>query len=71
MNLSKLTEQCLPAAEDHLKEEWQLLEERLILQEMLEVVEQRDSLVSLLEEGLQDHHDLELLVTQELGLTWS
>lgn len=35
---------------DHLKEEWELLEERLILEEMLEVVEQRDSLVSLLEE---------------------
>lgn len=66
-----MTEQCLPAAEDHLKEEWQLLEERLILQEMLEVVEQRDSLVSLLEEGLQDQQDLELLVTKELGLTWS
>lgn len=63
-----MTEQCPPAAEDHLKEEWQLLEERLILQEMLEVVEQRDSLESLLEEGQQD---LELLVTQELGLTWS
>ncbi|XP_075900097.1 LOW QUALITY PROTEIN: protein-methionine sulfoxide oxidase mical3b [Nelusetta ayraudi] len=56
------------AVDDHLKEEWQLLEERLILQEMLEVVEQRDSLESLLEEGQQD---LELLVTQELGLTWS
>lgn len=66
-----MTEQCLPAAEDHLKEEWQLLEERYILQEMLEVVEQRDSLVSLLEEGLQDQQDLELLVTKELGLTWS
>lgn len=35
---------------DHLKEEWQLMEERLILEEMLEVVEQRDSLMSLLEE---------------------
>lgn len=57
----------LPAAEDHVKEEWQLLEERLILQEMLEVVEQRDSLASLLEGGLQN---LELLVTQQLELTW-
>ncbi|XP_077957028.1 protein-methionine sulfoxide oxidase mical3b isoform X2 [Gasterosteus aculeatus] len=38
------------AVDDHLKEEWELLEERLILEEMLEVVEQRDSLVSLLEE---------------------
>nr|XP_043878194.1 protein-methionine sulfoxide oxidase mical3b isoform X1 [Solea senegalensis] len=38
------------AVDDHLKEDWQLLEERLILEEMLDVVEQRDSLVSLLEE---------------------
>lgn len=65
-----MTQLCLPATEDHLKEEWQLQEERLILQEMLEVVEQRDSLVSLLEEGLQDQQDLELLVAHELGLTW-
>lgn len=65
-----MTQLGLPATEDHLKEEWQLQEERLILQEMLEVVEQRDSLVSLLEEGRQDQQDLELLVAQELGLTW-
>lgn len=48
---------------DHLKEEWELLEERLILEEMLEVVEQRDSLVSLLEEQRlqqrQEDQDLE------------
>uniref|UniRef100_A0A3Q2DFQ2 BMERB domain-containing protein n=1 Tax=Cyprinodon variegatus TaxID=28743 RepID=A0A3Q2DFQ2_CYPVA len=37
-------------AVDHLKDEEQLAEERLILEEMLEVVEQRDALVSLLEE---------------------
>ncbi|KAF7646000.1 hypothetical protein LDENG_00195110 [Lucifuga dentata] len=37
-------------AGDHLKEEAELAEERLILEEMLEVVEQRDALVSLLEE---------------------
>ncbi|XP_037316029.2 protein-methionine sulfoxide oxidase mical3a-like [Pungitius pungitius] len=51
------------AVDDHLKEEWELLEERLILEEMLEVVEQRDSLVSLLEEQRlqqrQEDHDLE------------
>lgn len=61
--------------EDHLKEEWQLMEERLILEEMLEVVEQRDSLVSLLEEQrVQDRREdqyTELTMTQELGLSWS
>lgn len=61
--------------EDHLKEEWQLMEERLILEEMLEVVEQRDSLVSLLEEQrVQDRQEDQytgLMMTQELGLGWS
>ncbi|XP_078128775.1 protein-methionine sulfoxide oxidase mical3b-like [Sander vitreus] len=53
------------AVDDHLKEEWQLLEERLILEEMLDVVEQRDALVSLLEEQRLQHRqedqDLERL----------
>ncbi|TDG96434.1 hypothetical protein EPR50_G00228250, partial [Perca flavescens] len=53
------------AVDDHLKEEWQLLEERLILEEMLDVVEQRDALVSLLEEQRLQHwqedQDLERL----------
>lgn len=61
--------------EDHLKEEWQLMEERLILEEMLEVVEQRDALVSLLEEQrVQDQQEDQytwLMMTQELGLSWS
>lgn len=53
---------------DHLKQDWQLLEERLILEEMLEVVEQRDSLVSLLEEqrlqdGQEDQDLEELMMT--------
>ncbi|KAK2859268.1 hypothetical protein Q5P01_003888 [Channa striata] len=51
------------AVDDHLKEEWQLAEERLILEEMLDVVEQRDTLVSLLEEQRlqerQEDQDLE------------
>lgn len=51
------------------------MEERLILEEMLEVVEQRDSLVSLLEEQrVQDRHEDQyrgLMMTQELGLSWS
>ncbi|KAL7371247.1 hypothetical protein ABVT39_022779 [Epinephelus coioides] len=60
------------AVDDHLKEEWQLLEERLILEEMLEVVEQRDSLVSLLEEQRlqerQEDQDLEEGLTQRRQL---
>lgn len=52
------------------------MEERLILEEMLEVVEQRDSLVSLLEEQRQqerqEDQDLEqVMMTQGLGLTWT
>ncbi|XP_035003966.2 protein-methionine sulfoxide oxidase mical3b isoform X1 [Hippoglossus stenolepis] len=38
------------AVDDHLKGAQQLLEERMMLGEMLEVAQQRDSLVSLLEE---------------------
>lgn len=61
---------------DHLKEDWQLVEERLILEEMLEVVEQRDSLVSLLEEQRlqerQEDQDLEeVVMTRRLGLSWT
>ncbi|KAG8005401.1 [F-actin]-methionine sulfoxide oxidase MICAL3 [Nibea albiflora] len=64
------------AVDDHLKEEWELVEERLILEEMLEVVEQRDTLVSLLEEQRlqerQEDQDLEqVMITQGLGLTWT
>ncbi|XP_035536387.1 protein-methionine sulfoxide oxidase mical3b [Morone saxatilis] len=64
------------AVDDHLKEEWELVEERLILEEMLEVVEQRNSLVSLLEEQrLQERkedQDLEeVMMTRGLGLSWS
>lgn len=61
---------------DHLKDEEQLAEERLILEEMLEVVEQRDALVSLLEEqrllDRQEDQDLErLLMAAGLGLSWT
>ncbi|KAM9334915.1 protein-methionine sulfoxide oxidase mical3b [Symphorus nematophorus] len=64
------------AVDDHLKEEWELMEERLILEEMLEVVEQRDSLVSLLEEQRlqerQEDQDLEeVMMTRGLGLSWT
>lgn len=61
---------------DHLKDEEQLAEERLILEEMLEVVEQRDALVSLLEEqrllDRQEDQELQrLLVAGGLGLGWA
>ncbi|XP_038152145.1 protein-methionine sulfoxide oxidase mical3b-like isoform X2 [Cyprinodon tularosa] len=64
------------AVDDHLKDEEQLAEERLILEEMLEVVEQRDALVSLLEEQRllerQEDQDLEqILVAGGLGLSWT
>lgn len=67
---------CACARADHLKDEEQLAEERLILEEMLEVVEQRDSLVSLLEEQRlqerQEDQDLEqVMLSGELGLTWT
>ncbi|XP_038564636.1 protein-methionine sulfoxide oxidase mical3b-like [Micropterus salmoides] len=64
------------AVDDHLKEDWELLEERLILEEMLEVVEQRDSLVSLLEEQRvqerQEDQDLEeVMMNRGMGLSWT
>ncbi|KAM4712090.1 protein-methionine sulfoxide oxidase mical3b-like [Anableps anableps] len=64
------------AVDDHLKDEEQLAEERLILEEMLEVVEQRDALVSLLEEQRllerQEDQDLEqVLVAGGPALSWS
>ncbi|KAK7896722.1 hypothetical protein WMY93_022047 [Mugilogobius chulae] len=63
------------AVDDHLKGAPELEEERLILEEMLEVVEQRDALVSLLEQQRlqesQEEHDLEaLMLTKGLGLNW-
>ncbi|XP_046878558.1 protein-methionine sulfoxide oxidase mical3b isoform X2 [Hypomesus transpacificus] len=64
------------AVDDHLKGEGELVEERLILGEMLEVVEQRDALVSLLEEHRQQEHqedrDLEaVMLSRGLGLHWA
>ncbi|XP_010885225.2 protein-methionine sulfoxide oxidase mical3b isoform X4 [Esox lucius] len=54
------------AVDDHLKGEAELAEEKLILGEMLEVVEQRNALVSLLEEQRlqesQEDRDLEAIM---------
>ena len=52
------------------------MEERLILEEMLEVVEQRDSLVSLLEEQRlrerqEDQDQEDIMMTRGLGLSWT
>ncbi|XP_069001544.1 protein-methionine sulfoxide oxidase mical3b isoform X2 [Embiotoca jacksoni] len=64
------------AVDDHLKGAGQLAEERVLLEEMLQVVQQRDSLVSLLEERRlqqrQEDQDLErVLVSGGPGLSWT
>ncbi|KAG7270336.1 hypothetical protein CRUP_034446 [Coryphaenoides rupestris] len=64
------------AVDDHLKGEGELAEERLILEEMLEVVEQRDSLVALLEEQRlqerQEERDVEeVMLSRGMGLGWA
>ncbi|XP_011738218.2 F-actin-monooxygenase MICAL3 isoform X8 [Macaca nemestrina] len=64
------------AVEDHLKTEEELSEEKQILNEMLEVVEQRDSLVALLEEQRlrerEEDKDLEAaMLSKGFSLNWS
>nr|XP_023422220.1 F-actin-monooxygenase MICAL3 isoform X2 [Cavia porcellus] len=64
------------AVEDHLKTEGELSEEKKILNEMLEVVEQRDSLVALLEEQRlrekEEDKDLEAaMLSKGFSLNWS
>ncbi|XP_075839010.1 F-actin-monooxygenase MICAL3 isoform X5 [Microtus pennsylvanicus] len=64
------------AVEDHLKTEEELSEEKKILNEMLEVVEQRDSLVALLEEQRlrekEEDKDLEAaMLCKGFSLDWS
>ncbi|XP_053772630.1 F-actin-monooxygenase MICAL3 isoform X5 [Desmodus rotundus] len=64
------------AVEDHLKTEEELSEEKRILNEMLEVVEQRDALVALLEEQRlrekEEDRDLEAaMLSKGFSLNWS
>ncbi|XP_046889344.1 protein-methionine sulfoxide oxidase mical3a isoform X3 [Hypomesus transpacificus] len=64
------------AVEDHLKSEVELAEEKRILGEMLEVVEQRDSLVALLEEQRlrekEEDRDLEsVMLSKGFNLNWA
>ncbi|XP_002722588.1 F-actin-monooxygenase MICAL3 isoform X30 [Oryctolagus cuniculus] len=64
------------AVEDHLKTEEELAEEKKILNEMLDVVEQRDSLVALLEEQRlrekEEDKDLEAaMLSKGFSLNWS
>ncbi|XP_059421218.1 protein-methionine sulfoxide oxidase mical3a isoform X3 [Carassius carassius] len=64
------------AVDDHLKTEEELAEEKQILNEMLEVVEQRDSLVALLEEQRlrekEEDKDLEAVVLSKgFSLNWA
>ncbi|TRZ22856.1 hypothetical protein HGM15179_004279 [Zosterops borbonicus] len=63
------------AVEDHLKTDEELSEEKRILNEMLEVVEQRDSLVALLEEQRlrekEEDKDLEaVMLSKGFSLNW-
>ncbi|XP_057691562.1 protein-methionine sulfoxide oxidase mical3a isoform X7 [Corythoichthys intestinalis] len=63
------------AVEDHLKTEKELAQEKQILNEMLEVVEQRDSLVALLEEQRlrekEEDKDLEaVMLSKGFNLNW-
>nr|XP_055030900.1 protein-methionine sulfoxide oxidase mical3a isoform X11 [Misgurnus anguillicaudatus] len=63
------------AVDDHLKTEEELAEEKHILNEMLEVVEQRDSLVALLEEQRlrekEEDKDLEaVMLSKGFNLNW-
>lgn len=60
----------LMTSADRLKGEEQLLEERLILEEMLEVVEQREALASLLEDQAGQENQ-EVLLSEALGSCWS
>uniref|UniRef100_A0A669EUF6 F-actin monooxygenase n=1 Tax=Oreochromis niloticus TaxID=8128 RepID=A0A669EUF6_ORENI len=64
------------AVEDHLKSEKELAEEKQILNEMLEVVEQRDALVALLEEQRlrekEEDKDLEaVMLSKGFNLNWA
>ncbi|MEQ2231563.1 Protein-methionine sulfoxide oxidase mical3a, partial [Ilyodon furcidens] len=64
------------AVEDHLKTEKELSQEKQILNEMLEVVEQRDALVALLEEQRlrekEEDKDLEaVMLSKGFNLNWA
>lgn len=66
----------LMSSADRLKDEEHLLEERMILEEMLDVVEKRDALASLLEdqrlqESKADQEHEEALMTEDLAFCWS
>lgn len=61
---------------DHLKTETELAQEKQILNEMLEVVEQRDALVALLEEQRlrekEEDKDLEaVMLSKGFNLNWA
>ncbi|XP_059362755.1 protein-methionine sulfoxide oxidase mical3a isoform X2 [Carassius carassius] len=63
------------AVDDHLKTEEELADEKQILNEMLEVVEQRDSLVALLDEQRlrekEEDKDLEaVMLSKGFNLNW-
>lgn len=66
---------CSGCDSDQQKGEEQLQEEHVLLQEMLQVVQQREALVSLLEEQRllerQDDRDLDQVLMAGQGLSWT
>lgn len=74
--LSLLLFNARPVLLDHLKTEKELAQEKQILNEMLEVVEQRDALVALLEEQRlrekEEDKDLEaVMLSKGFNLNWA
>lgn len=72
---SHLSDTLMYLPSDHLKTEKELAKEKQILNEMLEVVEQRNDLVALLEEQRlqekEEDKDLEaVMLSKGLGLNW-
>lgn len=72
---SSLSDPLVYPPSDHLKTEEELAKEKQILNEMLEVVEQRNDLVALLEEQRlqekEEDKDLEaVMLSKGLGLNW-
>lgn len=70
-----LSDSLMYLPSDHLKTEKELAKEKQILNEMLEVVEQRNDLVALLEEQRlqekEEDKDLEaVMLSKGLGLNW-
>lgn len=76
VSLNPFHPRCSSLSSDHLKSEKELAQEKQILNEMLEVVEQRDALVALLEEQRlrekEEDKDLEaVMLSKGFNLDWA